>query len=405
MAATIVQQVSKSTGAGTAASLTIGSGDGWATPTSGNAIVVFANADDYFTSGVPAGFTARVNQGGSAFCGSLCATKQSAGSETSITVTPDTTVTITMCVLEISGLTTTPFDVASTVDVRTSTTAGSLDTNGATTTVADELLIAFWGSSRAGSAGTRSWSGQTNSFTEILDIFTSGGAGTNCGLCLATLVASATGTFNSVATPSADVAGNAFVIGLKIATGGGSTLNGAGNLAVTATASGVGQVIAQAAGVETVTVGRTGVAAVTRPLTGTMAATATITGSAQVIAQAAGNLTVTVSLAGAAAVGVQGNLTITSTLAGAAAVARPVSGNEAVNAAISGVAQLLANADGALATTVTIAGTASVVSPATNADGIVTISVQITGSMDAFRPLQPLSLRLLRPRGRNRVRF
>lgn len=219
MAATIVQQVSKSTGAGTAASLTIGSGDGWATPTSGNALIVFANADDYFTAGAPSGFTSRVNQGSPAFCGSLCASKQSAGTETSIVVTPDTTVTITMCALEISGLTTTPFDVASTVDVRTATGAGTLDTNSATTTVADELLIAFWGSSRAGSAGARSWSGQTNSFTEILDIFTTGAGGTNCGLDLATRTVAATGAYNSVATPSGDVAGNAFVTGWKIATG------------------------------------------------------------------------------------------------------------------------------------------------------------------------------------------
>lgn len=170
---------------------------------------------------------------------------------------------------------------------------------------------------------------------------------------------------------------------------GGATLNGSGTLAVTASMAGAGQVIANAGGVRSVTAAATGVAQVTTNATGNEAITATLAGAAAVSRMAQGNEVITASIVGAGqvlAVG-SGTLPIVVSIVGAASVTSP------------GVS----NADGTLGVAVAIAGTASVTTPS-GATGNLVIGAVIIGSMESFRPVQPLSLRLLRPRQRPRMR-
>lgn len=202
-----------------ASTISVGAGQGWAAPTAGNILIAVVNADDYLTSGVPSGFTAVVNQAAPANCGTLVAWKVAAGTETTVTATPASTVSACMALSEWSGMTSTPSDKISTVTVQTSQSSAALNTGTtATTAQADELLVAVWGSSIFPAAQTITFSGQTNSLAERLDIQTTAGSGTNVGLCVADLVVSATGAYSSAATPSSAIAGNAVMTTWKAAT-------------------------------------------------------------------------------------------------------------------------------------------------------------------------------------------
>jgi hypothetical protein len=219
VAIALVQLVAKSTGATPAASLSIGAGDGWATPSAGNKLIVFATGDDYFTGAgsPPAGFTARVNQAAPSNCGSLCADKASAGTETTITVTPASTASTVMIAAEYSGMG--AFDKASTPAVETNQVSAAKTAPAFGTATVDpiELLFAVWSASTASGGVAAGWSGQTLSFVEITTDIGTTAAGSNAGLCVAALTTSGTGTFGPAATPDVATASACFQVAYRVA--------------------------------------------------------------------------------------------------------------------------------------------------------------------------------------------
>jgi len=131
---------------------------------------------------------------------------------------------------EYSGNTATPLDVTAsgTNNTVTGVQTRSTGTTGATAQ-ADELAVAAWYIS---SPNPGSWSGQTNSFTEVVDTATS--TGQDITLAVAVRALSATGTVESTATSSslpAPGSGNGLggaVATFKADAGGGATGHPAG---------------------------------------------------------------------------------------------------------------------------------------------------------------------------------
>src|ERR1700753_1514600 len=134
MAAAVVQGVAKGTNG---ASISIGSGDGCAAPTSGNWIVVSANSDATVTiSG--AGWSAgpSIIDG----YGAYVWYKQSNATETTITCTPSVSDDITITAQELSGVS--GFDVQNSSTIA-STNGGTTGPVSVTTTSDFDLVLAF----------------------------------------------------------------------------------------------------------------------------------------------------------------------------------------------------------------------------------------------------------------------
>jgi hypothetical protein len=119
--------------------VTIGSGDGWAAPTAGNLIVVGASSDGTVTL-TPAGFTA-----GPAVVDTNAAYawwKVAAGTETSLTATPNASTDTVFTVAEYSGVTGAPFDAQNSSQI--ANTAGTTTSaTSVTTTAANDLIVVF----------------------------------------------------------------------------------------------------------------------------------------------------------------------------------------------------------------------------------------------------------------------
>jgi hypothetical protein len=125
-------------GAASVTSLSIGAGDGWATPTSGNLLVATANSDA--TIPTPSGWTAgpSVVDGNAAYIW----WKISAGNDSTVTIAPSSSANTVMTVCEYSGNAASPFDVSnsSTISGSSGTTTTSVSV---TTTQAGDLIVAF----------------------------------------------------------------------------------------------------------------------------------------------------------------------------------------------------------------------------------------------------------------------
>lgn len=161
MAIAAVQRLSKIATAAT--SVTFASGDGWATPASGNLIVLTINSDN--VASTPSGFTA----GPSVVDDNAVYLyyKVSNGTESSITITVGTAnLVATAC--EYSGVTASPFDVSNSSTILRSNGTTTTSTS-VTTTAANDLIIAVAGLAKYDATGTQptgiSW---TNSFTNQL---------------------------------------------------------------------------------------------------------------------------------------------------------------------------------------------------------------------------------------------
>jgi hypothetical protein len=210
MPATFVQENSGDTAATTApASYAVTLG---AATTLGNQliIIIVSNA----TVNTPAGFAldkSQVNNDGH-----YVYRKATAAGETSWTVTPTTADSGCWYVAEISGLTASPLDQVISTGAGTASTTRSTGTT-PTTTQADELLLASWGSSSAVNPAP-SWSGETNSFVEeITDRRTTRTSGTNVGLAVASRIVAATGAYESTATASQSTTSTGILVTYKIA--------------------------------------------------------------------------------------------------------------------------------------------------------------------------------------------
>lgn len=192
MAIAVVQRVGKGS---VAASISIGSGDGWGTPTAGNLLVVSANSDALVTLST-SGFTA-----GPSIVDSNAAYawyKFASGSESVITATPSTSDDIVLTACEYSGVAAFDASNSSTIAVQngTTTTAASV-----TTTAAADLIIGF----ALLHSYTTTPTGQTwtNSFTNVLaaDSGTTSGSGLrSCTFVAELLPAGAAGSYSTSAS-------------------------------------------------------------------------------------------------------------------------------------------------------------------------------------------------------------
>jgi len=198
-----VQRVGKGT---SAASVAISSGDGWATPTAGNLLVVTANSDALVTiTNIGTAWTAgpSVVDGN----GTYLWWKISQGTESTITCTPSVSDTICITTAEYSGLTASPFDDSNSSTIASS--AGNTTTStSVTTTAAGDLVIAaaliHIGSGSSGGDPTGpSW---TNSF--VNQISTSSGnthGSADCYTFYSELVVGAAGAYSTSATWTGNV--------------------------------------------------------------------------------------------------------------------------------------------------------------------------------------------------------
>lgn len=204
-----------------ATSISIGSGDGWSTPTAGNLLVASANADATVTM-TTSGFTAGPNvvDGNGAYSWY----KVAAGTESTITATPSGSSDIVLSVCEYSGASGTPFDVSN-----SSTIAGSAGTTttsaSVTTTAAGDLILGFalLHSLPTGSVPTGpSW---TNSLVNQLSGDSAGASGGRCISFVGELLAAgAAGSYSSVCSWTNLINDRQHIIlAFKAAAGGGST--------------------------------------------------------------------------------------------------------------------------------------------------------------------------------------
>jgi hypothetical protein len=175
--------------ADTIANPSIGSGDGWVTPTAGNLIVVTFNGDN---AGSLTGYTAgpSIVDNNAAYLWY----KVAAGTETAVTITAVAgNGVLTAC--EYSGVTGTPFDVQNS---STLTTSGTTTTaTSVTTTAAGDLIVvgALIHNYTVALTGP-TW---TNSFVNQLSAG-NGASGQSCWTFYAELIAGAAGAYSTGCT-------------------------------------------------------------------------------------------------------------------------------------------------------------------------------------------------------------
>lgn len=216
MAIAGVQRIAKS--GVSAASVTIGAGDGWATPTAGNYLVVTANSDA--TVNTPTGFTLQpsVVDGNGAYI----FVKVAAGTESSITVSPTSAANTSITACEYSGTTAAPFDTSNTSTITNS--GGNTTTSVTVTTAADgELVIALaaihLGSGSGGGAPTGpSW---TNGAVNQLTTGTGGTTATDTYTFYAELTTTAAGSYSTACSWTGNAGDRQeLVIAIKAVTSG-----------------------------------------------------------------------------------------------------------------------------------------------------------------------------------------
>lgn len=178
-----------------ATSVSIGVGDGWATPTAGNLLVATGNADNTVTM-TTAGFTAgpSIVDNNAAYAWY----KSAAGTESTVTITPAASAATALTICEYSGVTPTPIDASNSATIAGSSGVG---TNAAavTTTATGDLIIALaaLGDLRSGTPTGISW---TNSFVNQVNTGGTGALATDVISFLAELIAGAAGSYSTVAS-------------------------------------------------------------------------------------------------------------------------------------------------------------------------------------------------------------
>lgn len=205
MAATLVQSKSYTGTAAASHDIVLDSG-----PIQGNLLVLCVVSDATVTT--PSGWDV-VNSAVSD-TGTYMYTKDAGASESAtITVSPTSSASLAMAVLEYSGMTAASLDktaaATNTQPVSTGTTA--------TTAQADEVLVGIVGVNQSASRTISSWS---NSFVQLYSVATGSGA-SHVRLGVALLTVAGTGTYETAATLSGAQANCSGIIGtFKIAAGG-----------------------------------------------------------------------------------------------------------------------------------------------------------------------------------------
>lgn len=162
MAVANVQRIGKG---GITTSLAVGSGDGWATPTSGNLLVVFANADATVTA--PSG-SGTWTAGSSVVDNNAAYSwyKFSLGTETTITCAPSVNADIALCALEYSGIS--AFDVQNSSTISGSPGGTATTSVSVTTTAASDLIVALAGMSTPNNTANPTAASWTGSLIQVL---------------------------------------------------------------------------------------------------------------------------------------------------------------------------------------------------------------------------------------------
>ncbi|BEL07830.1 hypothetical protein Q0Z83_060210 [Actinoplanes sichuanensis] len=215
MVAAVVQRLGKGS-AGAVASLAVGAGDGWATPTAGNILVATANSDATVTMST-AGFTPgpSIIDGNGAYCWY----KAAAGTESTITVTPGSSARTAMTVHELSGVSL-PIDASNSSTIAgsngTVTTAATVTTTGA----GDFILAAALLHSYSGvSPSAPSWS---NGFTNTLSPESSPIVSGDCKTFIGELIAGSAGSYSTVCSWTSVAGDRQHIILAFKASGGGA---------------------------------------------------------------------------------------------------------------------------------------------------------------------------------------
>lgn len=137
MPITAVQRIAKGS-AGAAASVSIGAGDGWVTPTAGTLLVVAGSSDGTLTvnNSMTAGPSVVDDNAGYVWW------KVAAGTESTITVTPNASTDTAIFAAQYSGATGSPFDTSNSSTI--SNSSGTVTTStSVTTTASGDLVIAI----------------------------------------------------------------------------------------------------------------------------------------------------------------------------------------------------------------------------------------------------------------------
>jgi hypothetical protein len=178
------------------ASVSIGAGDGWATATAGNLLVISANSDALVTLNAPTGVTA----GPSVVDGNGTYTwyKIAAGTETAITASPSVSDDITLTVCEYSGAAL-PIDGSNSSTNAGSPGGTSTTSTSVTATAAADLVIAFALIHTRNTASIATGPSWTNSFVNVMDGNSGGGSVTLCQTFVGELLpAGAAGSVSTV---------------------------------------------------------------------------------------------------------------------------------------------------------------------------------------------------------------
>lgn len=206
-----VQRVGKGS-VGSAASVSIGSGDGWATPAAGNLLVFSANSDALVTlSGA-----GTVSSGPSIIDGNGTYTwyKIATGAETAITGTPSVTDDIVITACEYSGVTASPFDVQNSSTI--AGTNGSVTTAAAVSTTASaDLVIGFALLHNTVQTNHGTGPAWTNSFVNVLtaNTGTTSATGVRCNTFVGELLpAGAAGSYSTVCSWTSDYANRQHIV-------------------------------------------------------------------------------------------------------------------------------------------------------------------------------------------------
>ena len=218
MAVAVVQRRDKGS-AGAVASLSLASGDGWATPTAGNILIVFGNSDATITM-TTAGFTPgpSVVDGNGAYSWY----KSAAGTESTITITPGASARTTISAIEISGASL-PIDASNSSTIAGSnglvTTAAAVTTTAAGDFIAAAALLHSYATS---SPATPAW---TNSFTNTLAASSTPVVGSaDVTTFVSELIAGAAGSYSTACSWASPNAGDRqhIILAFKDDGGGGS---------------------------------------------------------------------------------------------------------------------------------------------------------------------------------------
>jgi hypothetical protein len=216
MAAVLAQDRTASTRG--AASLSVGSAQGWAAPTAGNTLLAWASGDATVTvnNTMTAGPSIVDNNAVYMWW------KVAAGTETTFTFTPGaSTSPVAVGVMEISGLAASPFDIQNSASTGSGTSTPSV---GVTTTGASgDFLVALAGMHHGAVGSAPSAPSWTNGFTNIDSVDTGTVATTDCAAFIGTLSQGTAGAISTVCSWTGGVNDSqALIIAFKLAAAGGA---------------------------------------------------------------------------------------------------------------------------------------------------------------------------------------